>query len=280
MGQAVRAARGASGQITGVTKGGAEVTLLPWEQFLAWWTKAWQPGEHLYIAGQTGSGKTTTGIRLIEHRPYVVALDAKGMDSSLSASGWPRINTWLPRAVKEDIKDHRPVRIIVGGENNNDKQFEGLAALLRKSIKGIWAMGNWTLFADEGQILADTRYVGGGADIEKLLIAARDRHVSVVFSTQRPGVGLRAPTAIAAQQQATWLIVTRTRDTRVHIRLGELAGRPAKEMGQLIQHLPKFTWAVFGLDPYEPIRLVTPPPLPKFTAPKRSRLTTALWGYS
>lgn len=255
------------------------VVLLSWDEFMAWWPKAWKPGEHIYIAGQTGSGKTTTGVRLVEHRPVVAAMDAKGMDSSLSASGWDRISSWLPRWVKEDLKDHRPVRIIVGGINNNDSQFAKLSALLNRAIKGIWAMGNWVCFCDEGQILTDTRYVGGGTGVERLLIAARDRGVSVVFATQRPSVGLRAPSSIAAMQQASWLVVTRTRDRKVHARLAELAGRPIEEMSKLITGLPKFTWAIFGLDPYQPIRLFSPPPLPKFVE-KRSSLSIKLWGGS
>jgi hypothetical protein len=201
------------------------------------------------------------------------------MDGSLSASGWDRVQSWLPRWVKEDLKDHRPVRIIVGGISNNDDQFAKLSTLLKRAIKGIWATGHWTVFCDEGQLISDTRYVGGGTGVERLLIAARDRGVSVVFATQRPSVGLRAPSSIAAMQQASWLVVTRTRDRKVHARLAELAGRPIEEMSKLITGLPKFTWAIFGLDPYQPIRLFSPPPLPKFVE-KRSSLSVKLWGGS
>jgi len=266
--------------LSGVTDQGVEISAMSWEAFLEWWRPTWRMGEHLYIAGQTGAGKTTTGIRLIEHMPFVAALDAKGMDSSLSASGWPRVNKWLPSSVKRDVKDGVPVRIVLGGPNNNDTQFDALAALLKRSVKGIWGMGKWVAFADEGQILADNRYIGAGVDIEKLLIAARDRGVSVVLGTQRPSVGQNAPTVIAAQQQATWMIVSRTRDMRVHVRLGELAGRPPDEMGQLISALPKYYWAIFGLDPFEPVRIFTPPPLPDVPVRERSKLSYLMWGYS
>lgn len=265
---------------TGTGDNVSEVVLLSWEEFSAWWQKEWKPGEHIYVAGQTGSGKTTTGVRLVEHRPVVAALDAKGMDGSLSASGWDRIQSWLPRWVKEDLKDHRPVRVIVGGISNNDDQFAKLSALLKRAIKGIWAMGNWVCFCDEGQIISDTRYVGGGTGVERLLIAARDRGVSVVFATQRPSVGLRAPSSIAAMQQASWLVVTRTRDRKVHARLAELAGRPIEEMSKLITGLPRFHWALFSLSPYDPIRIFCPPPLPRLPPQKRSKVSLALWGHS
>ena len=39
-------------------------------------------------------------------------------------------------------------------------------------------------------------------------------------------------------QQASWLVVTRTRDRKVHARLAELAGRPIEEMSKLITGLP------------------------------------------
>jgi hypothetical protein len=254
---------------------------MPWQEFVVWWRETWQPGEHVYISALTGAGKTTLGVRLVEHRPFVAAMDAKGMDRSLSATGWPRVTTWLPRSVREDIRDRRPVRIVLGGRNNSDADFAKLQALLIKSIKGVWAMGKWVAFCDEGQILADVRYIGGGPQIEKMLIAARDRGVSVVFGTQRPSVGQNAPTAIAAQQQSSWLFISRTRDTGVHQRLAELAGRPTAEMAQLIPRLPKYCWAALGIDPWEPIRLTIPPPLPRRGARQpRSELSYRLWGYS
>jgi hypothetical protein len=230
------------------------------QEFIKWWAKAWKPGQHVFVAGMTGSGKSTCIIFLCKVRKFVVALDAKGLDRTLSASGWERIKTWPPPAkIREQVKNGEITRIIVGKKANDDVQFESNAALLRKSVKGIWSQGNWTVDADEGQILADRRYVGAGADLEKMMIAARDRGVSLIFATQRPAVGQTAPSIASAMAQSEWVVVARTRDTRVHNRLAEILGRPAAEVRALISSLPKFTWAVVGLDPYEPIRLMQPP---------------------
>jgi energy-coupling factor transporter ATP-binding protein EcfA2 len=237
-----------------------EVEALSPEEFLKWWRKNWKPGQHVFVAGMTGSGKSTCIIYLCGVRKFVAALDAKGLDRTLSASGWERIKVWPPPYhIKEQIKNGDPTRIIIGKKANNTEQFEANAALLRKSVRGIWAMGNFTVDADEGQILADSRYVGAGADLEKMMIAARDRGVSLIFATQRPAVGQTAPSIAAAMSQCEWVAVSRTRDRRVHDRLAEILGRPAQEVRALISSLPKFTWAMVGLDPYEPIRLVQPP---------------------
>lgn len=262
----------------GVLLSDGHYTWVPWATFRAWWATEWKPGQHVYISTLTGGGKTTLGVRLCEHRPYVAALDAKGLDSSLSASGWPRVEKWLPFSVRQEIRDRQPVRIIVGGRNSNDKDFGRLRALLHRSIKGIWAMGNWTVFADEGQILADSRFIGAGADIDKMLIAARDRKNSIVYSSQRPSIGQRAPAALTAQQMADWIFVSRTRDRRVIVRLGELCGRPTAEITKVIEGLAKYEWACFGLDPFEPVRIFTPPPLPARPAAPRSRLSVTLYG--
>jgi hypothetical protein len=237
-----------------------QIVALSPEEFLRWWSKAWKPGQHVFVAGMTGSGKSTCIIFLCQVRKFVVALDAKGLDRTLSASGWERIRTWPPpMKIREQVKNNEITRIIVGKQANDDRQFESNAALLRKSVKGIWSQGKWTVDADEGQILADRRYVGAGADLEKMMIAARDRGVSLIFATQRPAVGQTAPSIAAAMSNCEFVIVSRTRDTRVHNRLAEILGRPAPEVRSLISKLPKFTWAAVGLDPFEPIRLFQPP---------------------
>jgi hypothetical protein len=239
------------------------VEAVPWKAFTDWWGDAWEPGDHVAILGQTHSGKTTLEGGLLAVRNFVLVLDAKGHDSSLSAFGYARTSAWpLPNKYKQDIKEGYPCHVIVGRKIMTEEDFERNAALLRRVVKDVFGQGKWTLVADEGQILADTRYVGAGASLEKLLIVARDRKVSIVFAVQRPSIGRTSPAASAAFSQATWLFATHTRDQKVQDRLAEIAGRPAPEFRALLNELPKYTWACFGLDPHEPIRIIQPPKLP------------------
>lgn len=255
------------------------------EEFLAWWRTNWKQGEHVAIAALTGSGKTTLGAYLCSVRKWVIALDAKGMDSTLSATGYERVGKWpLPYHLREAVRDGDPCRVIVGRPCNSDEQFEANAALLRQTLKGVWRQGSWACWADEGQLLADHRYGNAGNELEKMLIAARDRAISLVYTVQRPQIGRSTPSANAAYTQSTWLFVARTRDTKVADRLAEIAGRPAPEMRGLIASLPKFWWACLGLDPHEPIRLVKPPKLghkgTREREAQRSKLSHFLWGQS
>ncbi len=261
----------------------SKVEVLTPEEFLQWWRKAWRQGEHVAIAALTGSGKSTLGAFLCSVRKWVMALDAKGMDSTLSSTGWPRVGRWpLPRQMRDSIKDNEPCRVIIGRKCNSDEEFERNAELMRQALKGAWAQGAWSVWADEGQLLADKRYGNAGDRLEKMLIAARDRAISLVFTVQRVAIGRSTPSATAAYTQSTWLFVARTRDTKVADRLAEIAGRPAAEMRGLISSLPKYWWACLGLDPNEPIRLVKPPKLgnksTKERAQQQSALTQFLWG--
>ena len=72
------------------------IEVLPWEDFLPWWSDAWEPGQHVGIVGPTGSGKTTLEFGLCQTTDYVLAIDPKGGDQTLAASGWRRVTTWPP----------------------------------------------------------------------------------------------------------------------------------------------------------------------------------------
>src|SRR5437016_5933255 len=73
----------------------ALVVGLPWDDFLSYMAWSWKPGQHIAMIGPTGEGKTTFAAGLLNLRNWVLALDPKGEDETLSASGFERI-THLP----------------------------------------------------------------------------------------------------------------------------------------------------------------------------------------
>lgn len=259
------------------------------EAFITWWRGEFEQGVHVLVLGQTGAGKTVFSMWLASVRKFVLVLDGKAGDRSLEATGWQRVSKWpLPREVKERLRNNEPVRIILGIRAKTKQDMERNHALLARAVSDIWTQGRWCLVCDDLQIIADKRFAGGqiGNDIEQLLIAARDRGISVMANFQRPQIGRNTPAASAAMTQSTYVAVSMTRDRRVHERVAEIVGRPLPETEGLITSLPKYHFAVFSLDPTEPIRIVCPPRPKRATKPgepepqRQGKLSTWLWGHT
>lgn len=65
---------------------------LPWDQFRRYIRWAWKPGQHFALIGPTGEGKTTFASGILEDRRWVLALDPKGEDDTLTQSGFQRVS--------------------------------------------------------------------------------------------------------------------------------------------------------------------------------------------
>ncbi len=239
------------------------VEVLPWEDFLPWWSDAWEPGQHVGIVGPTGSGKTTLEFGLCQTTDYVLAIDPKGGDQTLAASGWRRVTTWPPPSgVIADIKDGEPARLIVGKVAKSRAQRDANRRLLARVMPSIWEQGGWTVIIDELQILTDRRFFNLADDTVELLIAARNRGISVVSALQRVSIGNSTGGASSTVgDQVTWLAVAYTRDDRMVQRLAELLGRPVAEVREVIRALPLHSWLMVGRDPRQPFRVTRPPKL-------------------
>lgn len=234
-----------------------DVRPVEWEPFLSEFKRRWQPGEHVALIGPTGEGKTTCAAQLLGLRKYVLACDPKGGDSTLSVlerRGFQRIPSWPPpRSVRRQIEEGEPARLIVGPAVRSRADLPKLRAAISGAVDGAFDDGGWTLYFDELQVAADSRMMGLSTSIERNLIAARDRGVSVVSSFQQP---VRVPRS--AYQQATHLMIYRTRDVDTVNRLAELLGRPKAEIRGTLRVLPKFHIAIFDRDPFGTV-IVTKP---------------------
>jgi len=244
----------------------SEVESLDWaEEFLPWFDSVWEPGEHVSLIAPTGAGKSTFARGIVSLRKYVIVPDAKGGDSTLDGYGFQRLTSWpgkdkMGRLLIDNDERDRPNRFVVGNIARTAKEIDRLTQTIESMLTDALEMGNWTLYLDELQIVTDPRLMNLRPNIDKILIAARDRGISCVSSFQAPR--WVTPTA---SQMSTWVAVSRTRDTDVVNRLAEILGRPKAEIRGALKGLEKYSWIVIGRDPYEPIRVT----IPEYVAPVR-----------
>jgi hypothetical protein len=191
---------------------------LSWDDYLAWLSgrlththDAWgtkvklgqplAPGQHMAVIGPTGCNKTTHAVGYVQAcRKYVLALDPKGEDETLTASGYTRVRE-LPkdgwrslvgedqkewRRIQKRIEDGLDARVIVGGGASTDDQDEALRKLMREAITFARHSGGWTLFVDEFELLSSQRMMKLGDMIERMLITARRAKTSVITTYQAP----------------------------------------------------------------------------------------------
>lgn len=235
------------------------VDAMRWPQFVSYFEEAWEPGQHVALVGPTGEGKSTTAARLLKMRRYVLALDPKGGDSTLAATGFQRITDWsrgTRRMIEKRIDDNLPVRLIVGPIVKTTEDLAKMRQLHAQVLDHAFEVGGWTVYVDELQVLADRRMMNLGSAVERLLIAARDKKVSVVSSFQAPRNVPRA-----ASDQATWLVVYYTRDVDVVNRLAEMTGRPRSEIRGAVAGLDQHYTLIFNRSPRRPIIVTKARPL-------------------
>jgi hypothetical protein len=226
-----------------------------WDTFAKWFGSTWRAGEHMACIAPTGGGKSTFVVRLLALRQYVLAIDPKGEDSTLTASGFQRIRSWPPpEQIRKDIADGKPARLIVGGGIRTPEDWAHLERTVGACLDGAFVEGGWTVFMDELQIGA--QMMGHSRAIQRNLVGARDKGVSMVTAYQAPSW---VPTA--ASRQAKWLAIWPTRDQDVIKSLAAKAGRPWREMEDLLHELPDFHVAVIGQNPRHPIVITHPPAL-------------------
>lgn len=231
----------------------------------------WQPGQHIAMLGKTREGKTNTVVWLCsELRKWVLALDPKGMDESLSASGWARVSTvpggrvkpaWRSREwrqweqVQQAIAEGRPARVIAGIESRTRAADLANRQLMEDAIEYARQAGGWTLVVDEHQVLSDQRMFGLGAAIARQAITAARDKTSLIINFQ-----YLAWIEKAGVRQSTIIGMARTRDRDLIKMAAAAAGRPWQELAAILDEFEhKYWWAFISDEPRSPVVMVRPP---------------------
>lgn len=233
------------------------VIALDWYEFKAKMRRKWGPGQHIANIGPTGEGKTTLNVGLLDIRKYVFALDAKGEDDTLSASGWTRVRHlepdlqwwqawqrakwgWSPdartwRDTWEAIEDGQPARLIVGGKARGPAEDIALRELLTEAIAFVRYSGGWTIYIDEFEVLSSQQMLALGPAVSRLLTTARAAGTSVVTSFQAA-----AWVPKHATRQARYAIMYSTGDRDMIRNVARGMGRDWHELAEAVDELPKF----------------------------------------
>lgn len=266
---------------------GRRVVYVDWADYLAWQTgrlvavpDAWgervelgpplEPGQHMPIIGPTGCAKTTHAVGFLnECRRWVLALDPKGKDRTLSAAGFVRVRE-LPqrgissltakdqtawRRIHKDIEEGRPARVVVGGGARTDKEDEALRKLMREAITYCRHVGGWALYVDEFELLSSQRMMQLGSSIERMLIAARTDGTSVLTAFQAPAWVSRHAT-----RQARKAVVYPQSANMVKSVADEMCW-DWRELAAILDELPPFYTATIGRPRHEPAIITKAPEL-------------------
>jgi hypothetical protein len=229
-----------------------------WEEFRDFFKINWEPGEHIAVLAPTGAGKTTFSGGILDLRKYVLAIDPKGGDETLGGVNLRRLVTWpgerkMTALLDEDERKHRPSRYVVGPVVHRGEDLPKLRQAVQQSLNGAFDMGGWTVYVDEAQVTASRQMMNLAGELDKLLVAARGKKVSVVLSMQQPKW-----VTSASFSQPSWMAIGYTRDTDAVNRIAEMMGRPKPEIRGAIKGLEKYCWLVVGRDPRAPL-IVTKP---------------------
>jgi hypothetical protein len=243
--------------------GGDEVEARPWPEFIRWFKSAWVPGQHVALVGPTGTGKSTLACHILRLRWYVLGLDPKGGDSTLASSGlFRRVGSWPPptdvrkRIEKGQEEGGGPVRLIVGPVVHDPADRVALREAIRAALNGAFTEGGWTLYIDELQLATDRRIMGLGPEVEQILIAARDKKVSLVTSYQAPSW-----VPPSASRQASWVAMWRTMDKDVVDKMANVLGRDKLMIRAAVEELGDYDVLFGGRRLSDPLLVTCPPPI-------------------
>lgn len=248
------------GELTSAVVAGRRVPLPP----------PWRPGQHWAHIGKTREGKTNHVVAVLKAtRKYVLALDPKGEDPTLSASGWRRV-TCLPtdkrfprdlRRIIDDPEDTRPVRIVVGLDARTRESDQANRELLEASMEYARASRGWSVYVDEHQVATDPRMFGLGPIVARMAVSAASAKTSILTSMQYMSWSEKAPV-----RQASLISLHKTKSRDLLRKLAEETGRDWQELASIVDEFARFDVMTLSDDLRSPVVVVRPPKIPDLSA--------------
>lgn len=265
------------------------VVWLPWESYLDWlagklttaetaWGEQvklgppWKPGEHDAMIGPTGEGKSTYAVGRLALRKYVMALDPKGEDETLSQSGYDRVTSiwqdnlkWKLTHSKDSkvwekawkaVEDGGDARIIVGGPARSDGEYNALKALMREAVGFCRYAGGFTLYVDEFEVVSSRDIYNLAAIVNLMLITARRAGISVMTSYQA-----QAWVSKHAIRQSRRAIMWPTGDRDMIKNVAQGMGREWRDVADAVDMLPEYHTLTIPRGKHHPMVITHAPKL-------------------
>jgi hypothetical protein len=220
----------------------------------------WKPGQHWALIGKTREGKTNfAGAVLRETRKFVLALDPKGEDETLTALGWTRVTgvpprKKFPKEVQQALDEGKPVRLIIGLDSRTAEDDAANKRLMADTIEYSRQARGWTVYVDEHQIATDPRMFNLGPQVARASVSAARGKTSVVTTMQYLSWSEKAPI-----RQASLISFWRSRSRDLMRKLAEETGRDWQELAAIADELPRYHVATLSDDLRSPVVVTKPP---------------------